>query len=79
MNAPSIPEHITVDEGSGKADCAVCKTGITAPPSFGGILRPNLLASFVVLHSVHSKGRPSGLTPGGRARQTARDAMRGTP
>ena len=67
--------HITLNESEGKADCSVCHMGVTAPPSFGGIPRANMLASFVVQHSVHTKGAPSGLTATGRASKAARVAM----
>ena len=65
--------HIKLDEANGKADCSVCKTGVTAPVSFGGIPRTDMLASFVVLHSVHTKaGVASGLTATGRPSKAAR-------
>jgi len=65
--------HIAVDEAGGKADCSVCRTGVTAPPSFGGIPRTDMLVSFVVQHSVHKGGQPAGLTPTGRVSKAARD------
>jgi hypothetical protein len=65
--------HIALDEAAGKADCSVCGTGVTAPPSFGGIPRTDMLAAFVVQHSVHTaKGVASGLTATGRASKAAR-------
>ncbi|HET6916626.1 MAG TPA: hypothetical protein VFH56_11105 [Acidimicrobiales bacterium] len=65
--------HITLDEPAGKADCSVCGTGVTAPPSFGGVPRADMLAAFIVQHSVHTKaGAPSGITPTGRASKAAR-------
>jgi len=67
--------HIAVDEDGGKADCSVCGTGVTAPPSFGGIPRVDMLASFVVQHSVHKAGQPAGLTPTGRVSKAARDYL----
>ena len=68
--------HIALNEAEGKADCSVCNTGITAPRSFGGIPQANMLASFVVQHSVHTKaGYASGLTASGRASKAARIAM----
>lgn len=68
--------HITLDEPNGKADCSVCGTGVTAPPSFGGIPRADMLASFVVQHSVHTRGGvAAGLTAAGRASKAAREAM----
>lgn len=69
--------HITIDEAAGKADCSVCGIGVSAPPSFGGIPRPQMLASFLVQHSVHSRGKPTGLTPTGRASKAAREAIWG--
>jgi hypothetical protein len=70
--------HITIDEAEGKADCSVCKTGVTAPPSFGGIPRSDMLASFLVLHSVHTKaGVASGLTAAGRPSNAAREFFDG--
>ena len=69
--------HIAIDEAAGKADCSVCKTGVTAPPSFGGIPRSNMLATFLVQHSVHANGKPTGLTRTGRASKAAREAMQG--
>jgi len=70
--------HITIDEPKGTADCAVCQTGITAPASFGGIPRANMLSSFLVQHSVHTKtGTPSGLTQTGRPTKSARAALGG--
>ena len=68
--------HITLDPASGKADCSVCKIGCTVPPSLGGIPRMNMLAAFVVEHSVHTKaGAPAGLTPAGRPTKAAKLAM----
>lgn len=65
--------HITLDEPAGKADCSVCGTGVTAPRSFGGVPRADMLAAFVVQHSVHTKaGVAAGLTPTGRASKAAR-------
>lgn len=67
-----IPEHLTIDEDAGKADCARCQTGITAPPSFGGVPRSNMLAAFIVQHATHTKaGVANGLTAGGRATKAA--------
>ena len=68
--------HISINESEGKADCSVCHTGVTAPPSFGGIPRTDMLAAFVVQHAVHTKaGSPSGLTATGRASKAARIFM----
>lgn len=65
--------HIALDEAAGKADCSVCQIGVTAPPSFGGVPRANMLAAFVVQHAVHTKaGKPSGLTSAGNATKAAR-------
>jgi hypothetical protein len=64
--------HIAINEAEGKADCSVCQIGVTAPPSFGGVPRANMLAAFVVQHSVHKDKRPTGLTPTGRASKSAR-------
>ncbi len=69
--------HITVDEPAGKADCSICGIGVTAPPSFGGIPRPDMLAAFVVQHAVHKAGQPAGLTPTGRASKAARELLAG--
>lgn len=64
--------HITIDEDAGTADCTICKTGISVPASFGGVPRTNMLAAFVVQHSVHTKaGKASGLTPTGRPTRAA--------
>lgn len=68
--------HITLNEPEGKADCAVCQTGVTAPVSFGGISRTDMLASFLVQHSVHTKtGVASGLTATGKPSKAARAAL----
>ena len=65
--------HITLDEATGKADCSICGTGVTAPPSFGGISRADMLASFVVQHVVHTKaGVASGLTSAGNPSKAAK-------
>lgn len=65
--------HISINEAEGKADCSVCQMGVTAPPSFGGIPRSDMLASFIVQHSVHTKaGNPSGLTDAGNPTKAAR-------
>ncbi len=72
----NIPDWITLDEPNGKADCSVCRMGVTAPPSFGGIPRPNLLAAFVVEHATHSRaGRSNGLTATGKATKAAREVL----
>lgn len=64
--------HIVINEAEGKGDCSVCQTGVTAPPSFGGISRTNMLASFLVQHSVHTKaGVAAGLTATGRPSKAA--------
>ena len=69
-----IPEHITLDEQAGKADCSICCTGATAPTS--GAMRVHLLSAFVVQHATHSKRRtPNGLTSTGRATKAAREAL----
>lgn len=71
-----IPEHIALDEQAGKADCSKCKTGITAPPSFGYIARVDMLAVFVIQHATHSmRGVASGLTASGKATKAAREAL----
>lgn len=73
-----VPEHITIDEAAGKADCGVCQVGVTAPLSFGGIPRANMLAAFIVQHATHTKARnPSGLTAAGNATKAARAALGG--
>lgn len=72
----NIPDHITLDEDTGMADCSVCKFGVTAPVSFGGIPRADMLASFVVQHATHTKsGKPTGLTVTGRASKAAQAAL----
>lgn len=68
--------HISIDEAAGKADCSICGTGVTAPLSFGGIPRTDMLAAFVVQHAVHTKaGVASGLTANGRPSKAARAAL----
>lgn len=72
----NFPQHVTLDEDSGKADCSICGIGVTAPLSFGGIPRSTMLASFVVQHSSHTKaGVASGLTATGRISKAGRIAM----
>lgn len=72
----ALPAHITVDDAAGKADCDLCKMGVTAPPSFGGIPRHDMLSAFIILHSSHAKsGVPNGLTPTGRPSKAARSAL----
>ncbi len=72
----NIPPHVTIDEANGKADCSVCGIGVTAPISFGGIPRSDMLASFMVQHSCHTKaGVASGLTATGRISKAGRVAM----
>ena len=69
----TIPDHLTVNEGQGSADCTVCGTGVNVPGlRFGYASRTDVLAAFIVAHAVHDKrGRPDGLTPSGRARPAA--------
>lgn len=70
--------HIKLDESTGSADCTICGTGVTAPPSFGGIPQSDMLAAFVVQHSVHTKaGVANGLTPTGRPSKAAREHFAG--
>lgn len=70
--------HITLNEAEGKADCSVCHTGVSAPRSFGGVPRADMLAAFLVQHAVHTKaGRASGLTAAGNATKAAREALAG--
>jgi hypothetical protein len=70
--------HITLNEGTGNADCAVCKTGVTCPPMFGPIPASDMLAAFVVQHSTHTKaGVANGLTATGRASKAARTVLGG--
>lgn len=76
MTEPSfvfrIPDHIDVDEPAGTASCAVCRTGVDIPVTFGPISGTNLLAAFVVQHATHTrKGAPSGLTAAGNATKAA--------
>ncbi len=73
MNAP---EHLTINEDKGTADCTVCKTSATFPESFGAIPRSDLLASFFVQHAVHTqRGVPSGLTAAGKPTKAARAVL----
>ena len=74
MTAPDLT-HIAVDEAAGKADCSECGMGLIAPPVFG-IPAANMLAAFVVQHSVHRGGKPSGLTPT-RTSKAARETFLG--
>lgn len=68
--------HLTLNEADGKADCSVCHIGITVPPSFGFVTRNDMLAAFIVQHSVHTKaGAPAGLTDGGKPTKRARDYL----
>lgn len=70
--------HIAINEAEGKADCSICQQGITAPASFGGIPRADMLASFLVQHSVHTKnGTASGLTSTGKPSKAARTYLMG--
>ena len=75
----NIPDWITLDEPSGKADCSVCSLGVTAPLSFGGIPRSTVLATFVVQHATHAPRRgfpmPTGLTSTGMATKAAREVL----
>jgi len=72
-----MTDRIRVDESKGTAECP-CGVSVTVPPTFGGIPRANLLAAFVIEHSVHDgKGRPDGLTPTGRASKAARTFLTG--
>jgi len=78
MKVLNIPAHVTFDESTGKADCAICGIGMTAPSSFGGIPRSNMLASFLVQHAVHSRaGVASGLTAKGDPTKAAREFVWG--
>lgn len=72
----SLPDWITLDEPNGKAYCSACQMGVTAPPSFGSIPRPNKLAAFIVGHATHKDGAPTGLTSAGRATKAAREVLR---
>lgn len=68
--------HVTINEAEGKADCAECQTGITAPQNFGGIPRADFLASFVIQHAVHTKaGNAKGLTAGGKPTKEAMSVL----
>lgn len=75
----NVPDWITIDESAGNADCSVCTIGMTAPPSFGGIPRTTVLATFVVQHATHATRRgvamPTGLTATGRATKAAREVL----
>lgn len=77
MSAIPVLPHVTVDEEARKADCSICKVGMTMPGvTFGPIQASDMLASFVVQHAVHDKrGVPSGLTAAGNATKAARDAV----
>jgi hypothetical protein len=81
MSAVAVLPHVTIDEAARKADCSVCHVGMTMPGvTFGPIDATDMLASFVVLHAVHTKrGAPSGLTAAGNATKAAREVLRGEP
>lgn len=74
-----IPDHIAIDEPAGKIDCSVCQMGVTAPPSFGGVPRADMLAAFLVQHAVHRGGRPTGLTANGVASKAAIQVLSAPP
>lgn len=72
-----LPSHITLSEAEGRIDCATCRMGMDAPPSFGGIPRADLIASFIVQHADHNaRGFPNGLTASGRPTKRAVAALR---
>lgn len=67
MTIDRIPDHLTVDDESFTASCSACGTSVTCPSGqFGPISVEDMIASFLVQHSVHTKrGVAAGLTPAG--------------
>ena len=77
MMMQKLPDHITVDESKGAAECATCGVGVHLPTDkFGYIRVVDMLAEFIVQHAVHDrKGHASGLTKTGRATKAAMAAL----
>ena len=77
MMMQKLPDHITVDESKGAAECAECGVGVHLPTDkFGYIRVVDMLAAFIVQHAVHDrKGHASGLTKTGRATKAAMAAL----
>lgn len=73
-----IPEHLTITEADGTADCSACGTGITAPETFGGIPRATMLATFIVQHATHRGKVATGLNASGTATPAAQRVLFGT-
>jgi len=67
----TIPAHLTINEPQGKADCSVCRMGVTAT----GSRVPAMLAAFIASHAVHRGETPTGLTASGRMSRAARDVL----
>ena len=77
MMMQKLPDHITVDESKGAAECATCGVGVHLPTGkFGYIRVVDMLAAFIVQHAVHDrKGHASGLTKAGSATKAAMAAL----
>ena len=73
----TLPQHITVDESKGAAECATCGMSVHLPTGkFGHIRAVDMLAAFIAHHAVHDrKGHASGLTKTGRATKAAMAAL----
>ena len=75
-----IPSHVTINEGGPDRydlECSVCHTGWSGGRTFGPISGADLAATFIVQHAIHDKkGAPHGLTPSGRKRPAAIEAIR---
>lgn len=76
----NIPAHITIHQGGPDRydlECSVCRTGWSGGATFGPIRGADLAATFIVQHAIHAKnGSPHGLTPSGRKRGAAIEALR---
>ena len=76
----NIPAHITVNEGGPERydlECSICSIGYSSGARFGVINGSDLAAVFIVQHATHDKkGKPSGLTPGGKPRAAALAVLR---
>ena len=77
MMMQKLPDHITVDESKGAAECATCGVGVHLPTGkFEYARAVDMLAAFIVQHAVHDrKGHASGLTKTGRATKAAMAAL----
>lgn len=73
MTIARIPDHLTVDEGSFTASCRACSTSVDCPSwRFGPFSVEDMLATFLIQHSVHTKGGvPAGLTASGKPTKAA--------